>query len=999
MTEREVFVAALQIEDPTGRDKYLSRACADDTTLRRRVNGLLGALGRAGGFLEAPAAVPDDPDRTRAFRSETPSEIAGTVIGPYQLIELIGTGGMGAVWLAEQQEPVKRLVALKVVKAGMDSHQVLARFEAECQALALMDHPNIARVIDAGATPSGRSYFVMELVKGTPITNYCDDHRLTPRHRLELFVQVCHAVQHAHLKGVIHRDLKPSNVLVAPYDGEPVVKVIDFGVAKAVGQPLTERTLVTGLGAVVGTPQYMSPEQAELNNCDIDTRSDVYSLGVLLYELLTGSTPLTRQRAQEATLLEVLRLVREEDPPRPSSRLSTVEGLPSIAANRGLEPRRLGGLVRGELDWIVMRCLEKDRGRRYQTASALASDLQRYLADEPVEASPPSAAYRLRKLLRRNRGPALAASLVLLALVGGITGTAIGLVRAEQRAEGERRAKDTAEKRLAQVERGTEVLAAVIRDLDPTAEEKEGVTLRVLLGRRLGEAARQLEGEAVGDPLVVARLQHVLGTSLYELGHREQAEGVLVKACQTRERLLGADHLDTAATKHQLAMVCRERGKFALAEALCREVLAVRTPTLGADHPDTLTAQHHLAMVYASQGKDAPAEALYRQVLAARTAALGADHPDTLHSQHRLAMLYRSQIEVRPGGGAVPGGAGGPHRQAGGRPPRHPRHQGQPGRAVPFAGEVRPGGGAMQGGAGGPRRQARGRPPRHPHQPVPPGHLVPSSGELRPGRGAAQGGSGGSHRQAGGRPPLHPQLPARPGRGVPGPGQVRLGGGALQAGAGAQHRQAGGRPRQHPRHPVRPVQDVRVHEEARSIDSPARGEPPAEKSQVRPRRRHHAGDASRPRHRLRRRRTVRRRHPAARRSPPEGPRNPSLAHVAMHVVKPLLTAYVGAGKTAEAVALATEQVRAAHEQFPAGSPQLAAVLAETGKALLDAKAYAAAEPLLVQAFEGMSKAAQGRSIDQSLTEVLEQLVRLYEDWGKGEQAARWRKELEARPKK
>jgi eukaryotic-like serine/threonine-protein kinase len=341
-------------------------------------------------------------------------------VGPYKLVEVIGEGGMGTVYLAEQTEPVRRQVALKVIKAGMDSRQVVARFEAERQALALMDHPNIATVLDGGATPDGRPYFAMEIDQGVPITAFCDDRRLTPRERLELFVPVCRAVQHAHQKGVIHRDLKPSNVLVALYDGRPVPKVIDFGIAKAAGQPLTERTLVTGLGAVVGTPEYKSPEQAELNQLDVDTRSDVYSLGVLLYELLTGTTPLQRKRLGEAALLEVLRLVREEEPPRPSTRLSATDELPSIAARRGVEPRRLSGLVRGELDWIVMKALEKDRGRRYETATGFAADVQRFLAGDAVLAVPPSAGYRLRKFARRNKARAAAA--VLLGTVVAFSG-------------------------------------------------------------------------------------------------------------------------------------------------------------------------------------------------------------------------------------------------------------------------------------------------------------------------------------------------------------------------------------------------------------------------------------------------------------------------------------------------------------------------------------------------------------------------------------------------
>src|SRR5438045_2018803 len=327
---------------------------------------------------------------------------------------------MGTVFMAEQTQPVQRKVALKVIKPGMDSRQVIARFEAERQALAMMDHVNIARVLDAGATEAGRPYFVMELVHGVPITKYCDDNRLTPRERLELFVPVCQAIQHAHQKGIIHRDVKPSNVMVTLYDGKPVPKVIDFGVAKATEQKLTERTLFTQDGTLVGTLEYMSPEQAEMSALGVDTRSDIYSLGVLLYELLTGSTPLTHKRLKEAAYAEILRVIKEEEPPRPSTRLSdSGETLASISAQRHTEPAKLTRLVRGELDWIVMKALEKDRNRRYETANGLAMDLQRYLADEPVVACPPSRAYRLRKFARRNKGPVLAASLVVLALVGG----------------------------------------------------------------------------------------------------------------------------------------------------------------------------------------------------------------------------------------------------------------------------------------------------------------------------------------------------------------------------------------------------------------------------------------------------------------------------------------------------------------------------------------------------------------------------------------------------
>src|SRR5262245_54239368 len=358
--EQSIFLTALELATPAEREAYLRRACGNNEALRAAVVELLAAHERAGNILDAPPVAAGGTvaqDSPGAGSLEQP----GTIIGPYKLIEPIGEGGMGTVWMARQTEPVKRLVAVKLVKAGMDSRQVLARFEQERQALALMDHPNIARVFDAGTAPDGRPYFVMELVKGVPITRYCDEHRLTPRQRLELMVPVCQAVQHAHTKGIIHRDLKPSNVLVALYDDRPVPKVIDFGVAKAAGPPLTERTVHTGFGDVVGTVEYMSPEQAGLNQLDVDTRSDVYALGVLLYELLTGGPPFRRKELERAGVLEMLRLIREQEPPRPSTRLSTADGLPSLAANRGMEPKRLTALVRGELDWIVMKALEKER--------------------------------------------------------------------------------------------------------------------------------------------------------------------------------------------------------------------------------------------------------------------------------------------------------------------------------------------------------------------------------------------------------------------------------------------------------------------------------------------------------------------------------------------------------------------------------------------------------------------------------------------------------------
>ena len=431
---KELFLAALELPAADERRAFLERECGPDIELRRQVEVLLEACAVSDSFLEKPALALGPTDDAVIANShqahEQATEAPGTRIGPYKLLEKIGEGGMGVVYMAEQQEPVRRLVALKIIKPGLDGSQMLARFEAESQALALMDHPNIARVLDAGATADGRPYFVMELVKGVPITTFCDANKLSPRQRLELFIPVCHAIQHAHQKGIIHRDIKPSNVLIALYDDKPVAKVIDFGVAKAAGPRLTDKTLHTGFGAIVGTVEYMSPEQATFNQLDIDTRSDIYSLGVLLYELLAGTTPVDRTRLKEAAVLEVLRVVREEEPLRPSVKLSTTQARASIAATRGTEADKLARLLRGELDWIVMKALEKNRNRRYPTANGLADDIGHYLANEPVQAGPPSTLYRLRKFVRRNRGPVLAASLILAALVLGIVGTTLALVRA-----------------------------------------------------------------------------------------------------------------------------------------------------------------------------------------------------------------------------------------------------------------------------------------------------------------------------------------------------------------------------------------------------------------------------------------------------------------------------------------------------------------------------------------------------------------------------------------
>src|SRR5438067_737529 len=430
----DLFLKAAEMCSPDGRREFLERECAGDPALRAEVEALLEANDRAGGFLEAPA-----PAAHLVATVEAPAvaERPGTTIGPYKLLEQIGEGGFGVVFLAEQQEPMRRKVALKVLKPGMDTRQVVARFEAERQALALMDHPHIAHVFDGGEAASGRPYFVMELVRGIPLTDFCDQNHLPVRQRLELFISVCQAVQHAHQKGVIHRDLKPSNILVTLHDGTPVAKVIDFGIAKAMGQQLTDKTLFTGFAQMIGTPLYMSPEQAELSGLDVDTRSDVYSLGVLLYELLTGTTPLDEERLRGLGYDELRRVILTDEPPKPSTRISTLGAAAvTVSANRQSDPRRLGQAVRGELDWIVMRCLEKDRNRRYESASALASDVQRYLSDESVQACPPTTWYRFRKFARRNRRAVATATAAALVVVTAVTGLAAStfLITREQRA-------------------------------------------------------------------------------------------------------------------------------------------------------------------------------------------------------------------------------------------------------------------------------------------------------------------------------------------------------------------------------------------------------------------------------------------------------------------------------------------------------------------------------------------------------------------------------------
>jgi serine/threonine protein kinase len=654
-----IFNEAIELPSPDERAAYLDRACAGDAMLRSRVEALLRAHDHAGQFLGDKTAA----ESPEASQVERPS----TMIGPYKLLEQIGEGGMGLVFVAEQQHPIRRRLALKVIKPGMDSRQVIARFEAERQALALMDHPNIAHVIDAGMTPSGRPFFVMELVKGEPITEYCDANKLSPRDRLKLFLDVCQAVQHAHQKGIIHRDLKPSNILVSSHDGTPVVKIIDFGVAKAIGQQLTDKTVYTQFAFLIGTPQYMSPEQAGQSGLDIDTRSDIYALGVLLYELLTGTTPFTKERLEKAAFDEIRRIIREEEPPKPSTRLSeSKESLPSISALRHTEPSQLTKLVQGELDWIAMKALDKDRNRRYATANAFASDIQRYLADEPVLACPPSAGYRLRKFLRRNRGSAFAASLVLLALVAGIIGTTWGLVRANKARD------DEAEQRSIAQDNERKALAAAVAEKKATEAARlrtaetqavlDFVETKVLAaarpkGQEMGlghdvalrkaiEAAVPFVGKSfVTEPLIEARLRLTLGTSFRYLGEPSKAMEQFQRARALFSEHLGPNHPDTLKTIAGIALMHALLGQDDKSLPLRILVFEQRKLQFGADHTETISAMINLANSHASLGQHASALSLRKETLELARSKFGPNHPDVFLCMSNLANSHEAMGE------------------------------------------------------------------------------------------------------------------------------------------------------------------------------------------------------------------------------------------------------------------------------------------------------------------------------------------------------------------
>jgi serine/threonine protein kinase/tetratricopeptide (TPR) repeat protein len=639
---RDIFMELVANVPPEGWEARLAELAGGDAELRRRAEQLLAAHRHADSFLEGPAGW------LGATVAERAVERPGTVVGPYKLLEQIGEGAFGVVFLAEQQQPLRRKVALKVLKPGMDSAQVIARFDVERQALALMDHPNIAKVLDGGETPAGRPYLVMDLVKGVRITEYCDQNQLTAPERLKLFVTVCQAVQHAHQKGIIHRDLKPSNVLVSRHDATPVVKVIDFGIAKALGQQLTDRTLFTGFTQLIGTPLYMSPEQAGMSDLDVDTRSDIYSLGVLLYELLTGTTPFDRERLKQAGYDELRRIIREEEPPKPSTRINTLDqAATTVAANRKSDPRRLSQLFRGELDWVVMKCLEKDRNRRYETASGLARDVERYLHDEPVQACPPSAWYRLRKFARRYKGSVLAAGLVVLALVGGVIGTSIGLVHADKARQREAQQRRIAEDREAETRAVLEFVEGKIFAAARPEGQEGGLGHDVKLRKALEEALPFVDKSFPNQPLVEARLRQTLGTSFAYLGEWKTAEEQFTKARDLYELHRGADHPDTLKSMNDLARSYFRLRKYDEALELRQHIVELRSRSLGPDHPDTLQSKNNLANSYARVRKFDKALELHTETLELRKDKLGNNHKDTLQSMHNVANCYAALGQTR----------------------------------------------------------------------------------------------------------------------------------------------------------------------------------------------------------------------------------------------------------------------------------------------------------------------------------------------------------------
>jgi serine/threonine protein kinase len=576
-------------------------------------------------------------DKTKTLQS---SGETGRMIGPYHLLQKIGEGGMGEVWVAEQHKPIHRRVALKLIKAGMDTRQVIARFESERQALAMMDHPAIAKVFDAGETEDGRPYFVMEYVQGISITAHCDQNRLTTHERLGLVRHICEGVQHAHQKAIIHRDLKPSNILVVIQDGVAMPKIIDFGVAKATAQSLTERTMYTELGVLIGTPEYMSPEQAEMSGQNVDTRTDVYSLGAILYELLVGSLPFDPKELRRAGFDEIRRKIREEDPPRPSTKLSTMgEASTTEAQKRRTEPTALIRQVRGDLDWITMKALEKDRTRRYGSPAELAADIDRYLQHQPIIARPPSTVYKARKFVRRHRvGVGVTATLAVLLLTFSVT-TAIQARRIA-------RERDRANQEAEASRQVSDFLTGLFKVSDPSEARGSSVTAREILDKGADKITLELQGQ----PIVQGKLMNTMGIVYRSLGLFDSAQVLLEKALDIRTKALGTDHPDVAITLSDLGYVLWRKGDFARAKDLQEQALAIREKRLGPDTKEVANSLHDLGTLNYTQGNYAEARRLLERSLAIREKVLGPENADVANTLNSLGAIAYKEGDYRKAG-------------------------------------------------------------------------------------------------------------------------------------------------------------------------------------------------------------------------------------------------------------------------------------------------------------------------------------------------------------
>lgn len=628
---KAIFLDA--IEAPAARREAVVRsACGSDGRLADRVRALLSAHERAGAVIVEPTGPIGE--REPSVRPSADATAIGAVIGPYTIERTLGEGGFGVVYEARQESPVRRQVAIKIMHAGLNSRDVIARFEAERQALAVMDHPGIARVFDAGTTTEGRPYFVMECFDGLSITEFCDGQRLGLRDRIELFEQVCMAVQHAHSKGVIHRDLKPSNIMVARIDGRPFAKVIDFGIAKAVHTPLVADAAVTLPSQVVGTPLYMAPEQASPHAPDIDARADVYSLGVVLYELLSGAPPFDHERLRNLRLSELERVITHEDPPRPSARAESLplERRREVAAARGLDDWRLPRALETDLDWIVMRAIEKQRDRRYGAPLALAGDLRRYLRNEPVEAGPPTASYRMAKFARRHRVEFAAAGAVVLAMLAFIAGSAWFAWR-------EHRAADRAQRQLVRANALAEFAQGIIRGVDPAEARGKDTTL---LRQILDDAAQRVETDLADHPEAAVSMLNTVGAATLQIAEHERAERIFRRAMTTARERLGPDAPLTLDATENLGATLTAMNRFSEGAPLLTHVADARTRSLGPEHPHTLKAVSNLAYLYDRAGEWSAALPLLERLLEARRRTLGPTHDQTLLTMNNLANTLES---------------------------------------------------------------------------------------------------------------------------------------------------------------------------------------------------------------------------------------------------------------------------------------------------------------------------------------------------------------------